>query len=70
MWKEVGSMLPEEVPIKRRTLRKRDVMDLLGISDQTYRTYIEVGLLRPIAAPKQKRHSFSLTDIIKKFQLA
>jgi predicted site-specific integrase-resolvase len=45
-------------------------MDLLGISDQTYRTYIEVGLLRPIAAPKQKRHSFSLPDIIKKFQLA
>jgi hypothetical protein len=45
-------------------------MDLLGISDQTYRTYIEVGLLRPIPAPKQKRHSFSLPDIIKKFQLA
>lgn len=70
MWKEVGSMLPEEARIKRRTLRKRDVMDLLGISDQTYRTYIEVGLLHPIPAPKQKRHSFSLPDIIKKFQLA
>jgi hypothetical protein len=70
MWKEGGSMLPEEVPIKRRTLRKRDVMDLLGISERTYKTYLEVGLLHPIPAPKQKRHTFSLPAIIKKFQLA
>lgn len=69
MWKEVGSMLPEEVPIKRRTLRKRDVMDLLGISERTYKTYIEVGLLRPIPAPPGTRHTFSSAVIRREFQL-
>jgi hypothetical protein len=45
-------------------------MDLLGISERTYKTYLEVGLLHPIPAPRQKRHTFSLPAIIKKFQLA
>jgi hypothetical protein len=53
-----------------RTLRKRDVMELLEISDATYKTYVSVGLLRPIAAPAGTRHTFSLPAIIKKFQLA
>jgi hypothetical protein len=45
-------------------------MDLLGISERTYKTYLEVGLLHPLPAPRQKRHTFSLAAIIKKFQLA
>lgn len=56
--------------VTKKILRKRDVMDLLGISERTYKTYLEVGLLHPIPAPKQKRHTFSLAAIIKKFQLA
>jgi hypothetical protein len=45
-------------------------MELLEISDATYKTYVSVGLLRPIAAPAGTRHTFSLPAIIKKFQLA
>jgi len=52
-----------------RTLRKRDVMELLEISDATYKTYVSVGLLRPIAAPPGTRHTFTLASILKQFQL-
>jgi len=50
-------------------LRKRDVMDLLGISEQTYKTYLDAGLLRPIPAPPGMRHTFSLAVIRREFQL-
>lgn len=50
-------------------LRKRDVMDLLGISERTYKTYLETGLLKPIPAPPGMRHTFSLTVIRREFQL-
>lgn len=44
-------------------------MDLLGISARTYATYLECGLLVPIPAAAGKRHTFSLSAIIKTFQL-
>lgn len=53
----------------KRILRRRDVMDLLGISKSTYETYISAGLLRPIPAGKGKRHTFSFVQIVQKFQL-
>jgi predicted site-specific integrase-resolvase len=54
---------------KALTGYKRDVMDLLGISEQTYKTYLDAGLLKPIAGRAGKRRVFSLTAIIKKFEL-
>jgi predicted site-specific integrase-resolvase len=50
-------------------LRKRDVLDLLGISERTYKTYLDAGLLRPIPAPPGMRHTFRLTVIRREFQL-
>jgi predicted site-specific integrase-resolvase len=50
-------------------LRKRDVLDLLGISERTYKTYLETGLLKPIPADRAKRHTFSLAVIRREFQL-
>jgi hypothetical protein len=44
-------------------------MELLEISDATYKTYVSVGLLRPITAPRGTRHTFTLASIIKQFQL-
>jgi hypothetical protein len=44
-------------------------MDLLGISERTYKTYLETGLLKPIPAPPGMRHTFSLTVIRREFQL-
>jgi len=52
-----------------RALRKRDVMDLLGISERTYKTYLDAGLLRPIPAPPGTRHTFSSAVIRRQFQL-
>ena len=52
----------------KKILRRRDVMDLLGISEREYRTYIEIGLLQPIAS-NSKRHSFSFVQIVQKFDL-
>ena len=52
----------------KKILRRRDVMDLLGISEREYRTYIEIGLLKPIAS-KGKRHTFSFVQIVQKFEL-
>lgn len=43
-------------------------MDLLGISEREYRTYIEIGLLVPIPSPS-KRHAFSHVQIVQKFDL-
>lgn len=43
-------------------------MDLLGITEHQYRTYIEIGLLKPIAS-KGKRHTFSFVQIVQKFEL-
>ncbi len=60
-------MSPAAAPIKR-ILRRRDVLDLLGISEREYRTYIEIGLLKPIPS-KGKRHTFSFVQIVQKFQL-
>ena len=54
---------------ERRILRRRDVMDLLGISERTYKTYLECGLLKPIPAGRGKRHTFSLAAIVRQFQL-
>ena len=68
MWKEGASMSPAAA-VTKKILRKRDVMDLLGISERTYKTYLDVGLLHPVPSPKSKRHTFSLSAIIKKFQL-
>jgi hypothetical protein len=45
-------------------------MDLLGISESTYKTYLDAGLLRPIPAPPGMRHTFSLSAIQREFQLA
>ena len=53
----------------RKILRRRDVMDLLGITERTYKTYLEAGLLKPIPAGRSKRHTFSLAVIIREFQL-
>ena len=50
-------------------LRKRDVLDLLGISEQTYKTYIDAGLLRPIPALPGMHRTFSLSVIRREFQL-
>lgn len=43
-------------------------MDLLGISEREYRTYIEIGLLVPIPS-QSKRHAFSHVQIVQKFDL-
>ena len=53
----------------RKILRRRDVMDLLGISKSTYETYLAAGLLEPIPAGKGKRHTFSFVQVVQKFQL-
>jgi hypothetical protein len=42
-------------------------MDLLGISEREYRTYIEIGLLVPLGTGK--RHAFSVVQILQKFDL-
>lgn len=52
----------------KKILRRRDVMDLLGITEREYRTYLEIGLLQPILS-KGKRHTFSFVQIVQKFQL-
>lgn len=52
----------------KKILRRRDVMDLLGISEREYRTYIEIGLLVPIPS-QSKRHAFSHVQIVQKFDL-
>jgi hypothetical protein len=44
-------------------------MDLLGISERTYKTYLDAGLLRPIPAPPGTRHTFSSAVIRRQFQL-
>jgi len=62
-------MSPAAAATKALTGYKRDVMDLLGISEQTYKTYLDAGLLKPIAGRAGKRRVFSLTAIIKKFEL-
>lgn len=43
-------------------------MDLLGISEREYRTYIEIGLLQPIPS-QSKRHAFSHAQVVQKFDL-
>lgn len=60
-------MSPAADPIKK-ILRRRDVMDLLGISEREYRTYIEIGLLQPIPS-QSKRHAFSHAQVVQKFDL-
>jgi len=52
----------------KKILRRRDVMDLLDISERQYRTYLEIGLLVPIPSPS-KRHAFSHVQIQQKFDL-
>jgi DNA-binding transcriptional MerR regulator len=42
----------------KKILRRRDVMDLLGISEREYRTYVEAGLLVPLKK-NAKRHIFT-----------
>ena len=44
-------------------------MDLLGITERTYKTYLAAGLLKPIPAGRGKRHTFSLAVIVREFQL-
>lgn len=44
-------------------------MDLLGISESTYKTYLDVGLLKPLPSPPGTRHTFSLAVIRREFQL-
>lgn len=44
-------------------------MDLLGITERTYKTYLAAGLLKPIPAGRSKRHTFSLAVIVREFQL-
>ena len=53
----------------KKILRRRDVMDLLGITERIYKTYLEAGLLKPIPAGRGKRHTFSLAVIQRDFQL-
>lgn len=49
---------------------KRDVMDLLGISGQTYKTYLEAGLIRPLfSAQCRRRHIYNMRAVREKFQL-
>lgn len=62
-------MSPAAAVTKALTGYKRDVMDLLGISEQTYKTYLDAGLLKPIAGRAGKRRVFSLTTIRRTFQL-
>lgn len=62
-------MSPAAAVTKALTGYKRDVMDLLGITEQTYKTYLDAGLLKPIAGRAGKRRVFSLTAIRRTFQL-
>ena len=43
-------------------------MDLLGITEREYRTYIEIGLLQPIPS-QSKRHAFLHAQVAHKFDL-
>lgn len=52
----------------KRVLRKRDVIALLGISDREYRTYVEIGLLKPLPA-SGRRHVFNAAHVQSAFQL-
>lgn len=60
--------MSQAAAVTKKILRRRDVMDLLGISEREYRTYIEIGLLQPIPSPS-KRHSFSFVQLVQKFDL-
>jgi DNA-binding transcriptional MerR regulator len=60
--------MSQAAAVTKKILRRRDVMDLLGISEREYRTYIEIGLLVPITSGG-KRHSFSFVQIVQKFDL-
>lgn len=50
--------MSQAAAVTKKILRRRDVMDLLGISEREYRTYIEVGLLVPLKK-NAKRHIFT-----------
>jgi len=56
-----------EAAVVTKIIRKRDVMALLGISEQTYKTFIENGLLMPIRCGK--KYVFDRKKIIKAFDL-
>lgn len=53
----------------KKILRRRDVMDLLGISEREYRTYIEIGLLKPISQSPGQRHLFSREVVVANFEI-
>jgi DNA-binding transcriptional MerR regulator len=59
--------MSQAAAVTKKILRRRDVMDLLGISEREYRTYIEIGLLVPLGTGK--RHAFSVVQILQKFDL-
>lgn len=49
---------------------RRDVMDLLGITEQTYKTYLEAGLIRPLfSATGRRRHIYNMRAVREKFQV-
>lgn len=63
-------MSQEAAVIKPELGYKRDVMDLLGISGQTYKTYLEAELIRPLfSVPGRRRHIYNMRAVREKFQL-
>ncbi len=60
--------MSQAAALTKKILRRRDVMDLLGISEREYRTYIEIGLLQPIPS-QSKRHAFLHAQVVQKFDL-
>ena len=58
--------------IKKQILKRRDVMDLLGLDPgdtHTYEKYVAAGLLKPVRLRGLKYRRFRRTDVLAAFGL-
>ena len=54
--------------MRKQILKRRDVMDLLGLDptdDHTYRKYLETGLLKPVRLKGIKYRRFRRIDVLR-----
>ena len=58
----------------KHLLKRRDVMDLLGLDPvagvEQYRKYLEVGLLKPVRLKGLKYRRFRRMDVVKAFGIS
>ena len=58
--------------MRKQILNRRDVMDLLGLDPtdtETYRKYLEIGLLKPVRLKGTKYRRFRRIDVLQAFGL-